>query len=219
MTPFKSEDALFIVLRNMQRYKVKLTQKQIGQVISLSGGHGGLIKFIIQSIGREGPSALNIEKLYTNSDICFQCERLLAPLTPLEKSKLRANEKDDLLLKMGMQVNLHNNYVPFSPLLEHHLKEDETCLAPFCYDKENDEIYFFGKPQSHLLTSKEILLLKLLIESPTKVFKREEIMNKVWGEDEFPSDWAFDKLISRLREKLGGKYLITLRNQGLALTS
>jgi DNA-binding response OmpR family regulator len=72
------------------------------------------------------------------------------------------------------------------------------------------------------LTIKESDLLKLLIEEPNRIFKREEIMVKIWREEEFPSDWAYDKLISRLREKLNNisnaSYLKTIHGVGLSLT-
>jgi len=45
-------------------------------------------------------------------------------------------------------------------------------------------------------------------------------MEKIWGNEEYPSDWALDKLISRLREKLGDSgqnFVKTMRGSGITL--
>lgn len=222
MKPFASDDAAGVVERNMKRYHVVLKPKQIIEVIQFSGGHGGMIKFIIQALSRYGLTFLKEKELNTNSDICFQCERLIAPLTDIEKAKLKTGEKDQFLINLGMQAEQRGLFIPFSPLLAGHLRENVNCLSPFCYDKENDEIYFWGKPIVSNLTLKETLLLRMMIETPEKIFSRQEIMGRVWGEDEFPSDWALDKLISRLRLKIGdnplqSRYFRSIRGKGITL--
>ena len=52
------------------------------------------------------------------------------------------------------------------------------------------------------LTTLEFDLLILLIENINKVFTREEILNKVWGDDYFGTDRVVDDLIRRLRKKM-----------------
>jgi DNA-binding response OmpR family regulator len=53
--------------------------------------------------------------------------------------------------------------------------------------------------QTHSLTHKECALLKLLAERRGKVVSRDEILNEVWAEDEFPSSRTVDNFIMRLR--------------------
>lgn len=64
------------------------------------------------------------------------------------------------------------------------------------------------------LTKKEFHLLKLLISKPGKVFKRNEILNKVWGKDVLVGDRTIDVHIRKLREKLGDHYIKTLKGVG-----
>ncbi|MBR4618495.1 MAG: response regulator transcription factor [Bacilli bacterium] len=52
------------------------------------------------------------------------------------------------------------------------------------------------------LTTLEFDLLTLLLENINKVFTREEILNKVWGDDYFGTDRVVDDLIRRLRKKM-----------------
>jgi DNA-binding winged helix-turn-helix (wHTH) protein len=213
MTPFTADEAEAVVRRNLQLYGKTATVKQIDEIIELSGGHAGTIKFMVQNFG---------SNYQAHPDICFQYDRLLAPLTGLEVAKLKSGIADPLLLSLGMQVMQGETLIPFAPLLIHHLQQSNTCIQAFCYDQENREIFYYGKPLSRLLTPKEWSILTTLMTAPKKEMVREELMVTVWGERHYPSDWAFDKLISRLRHKLyqinpNQDFLITHRNQGIRL--
>ncbi len=52
---------------------------------------------------------------------------------------------------------------------------------------------------THALTHKECALLKLLVDRRGKVVSRDEILNHVWSEDEFPTSRTIDNFIMRLR--------------------
>jgi len=51
----------------------------------------------------------------------------------------------------------------------------------------------------HSLTHKECALLRLLVDRRGRVVSRDEILNHVWSEDEFPSPRTVDNFIMRLR--------------------
>jgi DNA-binding response OmpR family regulator len=53
------------------------------------------------------------------------------------------------------------------------------------------------------LTKKEYEIMKLMLENPGKVFSREDILAKVWGNDVIVTDRTVDVNITRLRTKLG----------------
>lgn len=57
------------------------------------------------------------------------------------------------------------------------------------------------KGQSIRFTPKEVEILFLLASSPGRVFKREEILSKVWGYDYFGDERAVDTQIKRIRQK------------------
>lgn len=57
--------------------------------------------------------------------------------------------------------------------------------------------------QQFLLPKKEFDLLYLLASNTQKVFKRDEILEKVWGNDVIVGERTIDVHIRRLREKLG----------------
>ncbi len=64
------------------------------------------------------------------------------------------------------------------------------------------------------LPKKEFELLCLLASKPGKVFNRDEIYRKIWGSDVIVGDRTIDVHIRKLREKLGEKYIKTLKGIG-----
>jgi two-component system alkaline phosphatase synthesis response regulator PhoP len=64
------------------------------------------------------------------------------------------------------------------------------------------------------LPRKEFELLSLLASKPGKVFAREEILNKVWGDDVVVGDRTIDVHIRKLREKLGEEFIRTVKGVG-----
>ena len=65
-----------------------------------------------------------------------------------------------------------------------------------------------------VLAKKEFKLLKLLTSKPGKVFTREEILHKVWGEDVVVGDRTIDVHIRKIREKIDLKQIKTIKGVG-----
>lgn len=64
------------------------------------------------------------------------------------------------------------------------------------------------------LPRKEFELMNLLVSKPGRVFKREEILSKVWGNDTIVGDRTIDVHIRKLREKIGDDYFKTIKGIG-----
>ena len=64
------------------------------------------------------------------------------------------------------------------------------------------------------LTKMEFDLLKLLVESPGRVFPREELLNKVWGYENYPTTRTVDTHILQLRQKIPFEFIETMRGIG-----
>jgi len=54
---------------------------------------------------------------------------------------------------------------------------------------------------SHNLTHKEAMILKLLAEKAGQIVTREEVLDRVWGYEVFPSTRTVDNFIVRLRKR------------------
>lgn len=79
-------------------------------------------------------------------------------------------------------------------------------------DRETYRVYVSG--ESINLPRKEFELLFLLASKPDKVFKREKIMEKVWGGEVVVGDRTIDVHIRKLREKIGDKFFKTVKGVG-----
>jgi len=64
------------------------------------------------------------------------------------------------------------------------------------------------------LPRKEFELLSLLASKPNNVFKRESILSNVWGNNVIVGDRTIDVHIRKLREKIGEKYIATIKGVG-----
>ncbi len=64
------------------------------------------------------------------------------------------------------------------------------------------------------LARKEFELLYLLASKPGKVFTRENILEKVWGDEVFVVDRTIDVHIRKLREKIGDEIIGTVKGVG-----
>ena len=85
-------------------------------------------------------------------------------------------------------------------------------LNDIIIDKEKYKVYISGNTLN--LPRKEFELLYLLASKPDKVFKREKIMENVWGGEVVVGDRTIDVHIRKLREKLGDKYIKTIKGVG-----
>ena len=85
-------------------------------------------------------------------------------------------------------------------------------LGDLMIDKEKVLVVVSGKKTD--LAKKEFELLVLLASRPGKVFKRTEILNKVWGMDVIVGNRTIDVHIRKLREKIGDHYIKTVKGIG-----
>ncbi len=79
-------------------------------------------------------------------------------------------------------------------------------------DREKYKVYISDNVLN--LPRKEFELLYLLASKPDKVYKREKIMETVWGSEVVVGDRTIDVHIRKLREKVGDKYFKTVKGVG-----
>ncbi|MCC5943363.1 MAG: response regulator transcription factor [Bernardetiaceae bacterium] len=64
------------------------------------------------------------------------------------------------------------------------------------------------------LPKKEFELIFFLAQAPNKVFSREDILKNIWGQDVYVLARTVDVHIRRIREKLGERYIQTVKGVG-----
>lgn len=88
----------------------------------------------------------------------------------------------------------------------------KTVAGSFIVDTENNLILAEGKPLE--LTRKEYEILSLLIRNEGKIFPRQEILARVWGDDVIVTDRTVDVTIARIRKKLGDSGVMIRNKSG-----
>ena len=97
------------------------------------------------------------------------------------------------------------------------LKEDEKAddilkIGNLTINREEYKIIIKG--EELLLPRKEFELLSLLAAKPNKVFKREDILDRVWGNEVIVGGRTIDVHIRKLREKIGDEKFKTIKGVG-----
>ncbi|MFM1878606.1 MAG: hypothetical protein RLZZ241_1472 [Bacteroidota bacterium] len=77
-----------------------------------------------------------------------------------------------------------------------------------------EEYKVINKGEELILPRKEFELLALLASKPDKVFKREVILDKVWGQEVVVGGRTIDVHIRKLREKIGDDHFKTIKGVG-----
>jgi len=109
------------------------------------------------------------------------------------------------------ELSAYRSVLPTIPVLEAYLARNA---------KKTDQVGNLNLPQR--LTRNEEKVLKVLLAKKGQVIARDEIIEKVWGEDGVNiSDHAYDQLVHRLKNKLSGStpkvILETVRGRGHCL--
>ncbi|RBA29924.1 response regulator transcription factor [Flavobacterium tibetense] len=97
------------------------------------------------------------------------------------------------------------------------LKETETentTLSVGDIEISREEYKIVRNNQEIILPRKEFELFYLLATKPGKVFTREEILEKVWGNEVVVGGRTIDVHIRKLREKIGDDFFKTVKGVG-----
>jgi two-component system alkaline phosphatase synthesis response regulator PhoP len=102
-------------------------------------------------------------------------------------------------------------------LLRRYKDSDESVnnilkIGDLVIDRDAYKVVLNGK--EIILPRKEFELLSLLTSKPGKVFKRDEILNKVWGNEVIVGGRTIDVHIRKLREKIGDNSFKTVKGVG-----
>ncbi|WP_445956767.1 response regulator transcription factor [Yeosuana sp.] len=89
---------------------------------------------------------------------------------------------------------------------------DMVKIGNLVINRDEYKIILNGK--EIILPKKEFELLSLLASKPGKVFKRDEILDKVWGNEVVVGGRTIDVHIRKLREKIGDDSFKTIKGVG-----
>ena len=92
-----------------------------------------------------------------------------------------------------------------------------TAIGNYHFDAHNHTLTFGETVQS--LTEKEAQLIQFFYENKNQLLRREDILSKIWGNDDFFSGRSMDVFISRLRKYFKDDSSISIAStRGVGLT-
>ena len=169
-------------------------------------------KSALESFQASAPAAivldLRLPKL-SGRDVCKEI-KALAPALPIVVLSAATDVSDKvLLLELGA-----DDYVtkPFSPrellarvraALRHNTRTPDVQVVSFdgiSVDFRKMEVKCDGKLV--VLTAQEFKTFQFLVQNADRVISRDELLNEVWGYQNYPSTRTVDNHILKLRQKL-----------------
>lgn len=166
----------------------------------------------LESFQTSAPAAvvldLRLPKL-SGRDVCKEI-KALAPTLPIVVLSAATDVSDKvLLLELGA-----DDYVtkPFSPrellarvraALRHNTRTPDVQVVSFdgiSVDFRKMEVKRDGQPV--VLTAQEFKTFQFLVQNADRVISRDELLNEVWGYQNYPSTRTVDNHILKLRQKL-----------------
>lgn len=217
MPPSTKEDARVIFDELCKKYNLTFSDSEALQVLSIVDGYTQYLQFALSYMHEKKSIALSnklSDELYADERIALQSEELWESLTE--------DEKEVLLKVVRGKVISSDEKEKASYLWNTGILGDKVFSQLF-------EQYVFQKgdvPKDHIkheLSKKENLLLKILEENRGALCEREHIIEYVWPEAESygVSDWAVDRLVARLRNKLKASNsnfeIVTVKTRGYKL--
>ena len=169
-------------------------------------------KSALDSVYSSHPAAIVLDlrlPKVSGSDVCKEI-KAKAPTLPIVVLSAASDVSDKvLLLELGA-----DDYVtkPFSPrellarvraALRHTTRTPEAQVVSFdgiSADFRKMEVQRDGKPV--ILTAQEFKTFQFLVQNADRVISRDELLNEVWGYQNYPSTRTVDNHILKLRQKL-----------------
>lgn len=218
--PLATKQDLKVIYENFNtRHHLTLTEATKNELFKLVGGY---IQYLYLSmIALDQTEYKNIEAkdlikvLLSDETIKLQSEEIWESLSEKEQAILNRFARGENLTdqdkeegKYLLNSGIISNEI-FSPIFETHLKEKTPIQE--------------GVVSGAELSKKELALFNFLKENLGQIAEREAIITSVWPDEEEVgvSDWAIDRLVSRLRSKLkqqNSPYeIITVKTRGFKL--
>jgi len=192
----------------------------------LAGSHSTL-----QTLEQAKPDLILLDIMLPEMDGFELCRRIrqssVLARTPVLFLTARSDEVDRVL---GLEIG-GDDYMtkPFSPReliarVKAHLRRGDMAAepaaaasGPFRLDRTGRRVYLGERELT--LTSTEFRLLEFFLTHPGHAYSRDQLLEKVWGEQRYVTPRTVDVHVRRLREQIeeqpdNPRYLTTVRGFG-----
>ncbi|HLB52032.1 MAG TPA: helix-turn-helix domain-containing protein, partial [Patescibacteria group bacterium] len=214
--PLNYDNSKDVLYNNEEKYGVEIKNNDVKEkIISLSGGHPGLLKAIYLQAkdiaGWSEPDYGDIQLSTRSMDILNELDGEKKEI--LVNPKLNKNDpaKSELYGFLTFYGYLNQNGEVFSPILTEYLKREYNKDVSTSIMQENILIS---------LTKQQREAMQMFFENRGRIVRREELAEFLWGDTahEDYSDWALDQFIHTLRNKIksisGLGKIVTKKGEG-----
>jgi two-component system alkaline phosphatase synthesis response regulator PhoP len=192
------------------------------QIVTASNGKEAIVK-----AKKELPNLIILDVMMPEMDGIEACENL-RKLPELENTIITflTARAEDYSQVAGFDAGA-DDYIPkpikpkvlvskVKALLRRLKDQEETTDTLKVGDIEinREEYKIIRQDEEIVLPRKEFELFYLLATKPGKVFTREEILDKVWGNEVVVGGRTIDVHIRKLREKIGDEFFKTIKGVG-----
>ncbi len=220
----KKEDTMIIYETYKSRYQLKLNKDLEKELLRLVDGHFQYLLLGLIAL-HEPYKEINTKKdlfdyLINDERIRLQSEELWENLNTNEQTVLSKIDKSEIITKeakkqtaylweAGLVREENSKLIIFSPLFAYFVKQRAIGEA---------------KDNTNEFSKKELMLFEYLKNKFDQICEREKIIEAVWPEGTGLgiSDWAIDKLVERVRNKLKQQdnnfEIQTIKTRGFKLT-
>lgn len=204
MKPATREDTKIVYATYKKRYKLQLTRSAEEGLFTIVDGYIQYLQLALIALHEKHAAVKTKDELYSyllgDERTSLQSEELWESLNPEEQEILLKvihgqkihdgeNERGRYLIDTGLLIEGNGKQI-FSPLFLSYVDKKKE-------DRED--------PTSSVeFSKKEYALFTFLKEHEDEVCERERIIEAVWPQEQTlgVSDWAIDRLVARVRNKL-----------------
>jgi DNA-binding winged helix-turn-helix (wHTH) protein len=206
LKPAQEEDMMVILESLEHKYQMALNEDLKQAVLSYAAGHVQylhLMMFLLNESSdlRDASPESFFGSALKDERIVLQSEELYDALSDHEQQVLI----DALSAELSVTEAAHQaRYLIESGYIYEDADKKVHAFNPFFETYLKDHLKKHVTPSQSNLTKKEQLLYEILKEKKGEICERDDIVRYVWAEcsEVGVSDWAVDRLVSRLRTKL-----------------
>jgi DNA-binding winged helix-turn-helix (wHTH) protein len=210
---YSKADARYALQRLASRHKVKLSEKQIRDILKITGGHPGLIRAVFPLM-RERPAKLT-DSLLADKRVHEECQRIWQSLAKDEQKALallvstsRARVAEGILSQLLQKGLVGGEWVEsdrvFSSLLSLYIRNEKPAVGNRIRIDRQTRMVWVDDREIQNIPRLEYKLLEFLEGRRGQVCTRKQIVQYLYPNEKLSgvSDNAIDSIIKRLRKKI-----------------
>ena len=234
LQPYNEADATRLIQRIGKRNEIALSKVTQEQMMQLCGGHAGLLRAVLMTLGRGGALPADKETAVSSllhlSAVQLECEKIWRSLEGREQRLLHqlmggvpiAKAEQHLVETLQIKGVLKELEM-FSDLFASYAQSrDPVWERPLFFNKQSRQVWVLNELRPPL-TKQEYPLFLLLYEHADELVTKDDLINAAWPDARGGvADEALTAAMARLRRKIepdpkNPRFFENVRSQGYIL--